>query len=49
MSHSAEIAIKAAKNVKAWGYRNARAYANNRGVSMRLFFIAYSLETGVIQ
>lgn len=41
----AQIAIRAAKNEKNWGARNARKYARNNGV-FRLYLLARLLENG---
>ena len=44
MSFEADIAIRAAKNRKAWGRLNALAYVRNREVSHKLYRLACQLE-----
>lgn len=44
MHPHAHHAIRAAKNINSWGRINATAYCRNRGVPLRLFYLARQLE-----
>ena len=44
MMESTKLIVHAAKNGKAWGRLNTRAFIKNRGIDYRLYRLACQLE-----